>query len=131
VSLIGPRGRNLIENGDFANGTARWFIVSERIHLPWHIKNMAFNVLFDQGAVGLLLFVLLVGGTLWRLTAGHARRHPMAPFLTASLVGFLVVGAFDSLLDVPRVALAFYLVLFAGLALEEPPRETAAPLRVD
>jgi O-antigen ligase len=105
--------------------------VSERIHLPWHIKNMAFNVLFDQGAVGLLLFVLLVGGTLWRLTAGHARRHPMAPFLTASLVGFLVVGAFDSLLDVPRVALAFYLVLFAGLALEEPPRETAAPLRVD
>jgi hypothetical protein len=29
------------------------------------------------------------------------------------------------------VALAFYLVLFAGLALEEPPRETAAPLRVD
>ena len=131
VSLIGPRGRNLIENGDFANGTARWFIVSERIHLPWHIKNMAFNVLFDQGAVGLLLFVLLVGGTLWRLTAGHAHRHPMAPFLTASLVGFLVVGAFDSLLDVPRVALAFYLVLFAGLALEEPPRETAAPLRVD
>jgi len=131
VTLIGPSGRNLIENGDFGKDTARWFIVSEKIHLPWHIKNLAFNVLFDQGMIGLVLFVLLVGGTLWRLTGGHARHHPMAPFLAASLVGFLVVGAFDSLLDVPRVALAFYLILFAGLALEEPPLEAAVPLRVD
>ena len=129
VSLVGPGGRNLIENGDFGRSTARWFTVSEKIHLPWHIKNLAFNVLFDQGAIGLALFVLLVGGTLWRLTAGHVRRHPLAPFIAASLVGFVVVGAFDSLLDVPRVALSFYLVLFAGLALEEPIRESAALLR--
>jgi len=46
----------------------------------------------------------------------------MAPYFAAALVGFLVVGAFDSLLDVPRLALAFYLVLFAGLTLREPQR---------
>jgi hypothetical protein len=53
-------GRNLIENGDFGRSTARWFPVSEKIHLPWHIKSLALNVLFDQGRSG-SLFVLLVG----------------------------------------------------------------------
>jgi hypothetical protein len=127
VSLIGPQGLNLVGNGDFGNEMARWFTVSERTHLPWHIKNLVFHILFDQGVIGLVLFVLLAGGSLWRVAAGRARGHPLAPFIAASLVGFLVVGAFDSLLDVPRVALAFYLVLFAGLALAEPARGSAAP----
>ena len=122
VSLVGPRGRNLVDNGEFESGMARWFMVSEKIHLPWHIKSLPLNVLFDQGAIGLALFILLVVGTLFRLVAGRARGHALAPFIAASLVGFLVVGAFDSLLDVPRVAFAFYLVLFAGLALGEPMR---------
>jgi hypothetical protein len=127
VVLIGPDGRSLLDNGEFSRGMARWFIVSEKIHLPWHIKNLAFNVLFDQGVIGLALFTLMVGGALWRLAAGHARGHPMAPFIAAALVGFLVVGAFDSLLDVPRLALVFYLLLVAGLALEEPGPEKVAP----
>jgi hypothetical protein len=55
--------------------------------------------------------------TLWRLTAGHARDHPLAPATAAALVGFLVVGLFDSLLDMPRVAFAFYLLLGAALVL--------------
>jgi hypothetical protein len=129
VSLVGPTGPNLIDNGDFGRGMAQWFMVSEKIHLPWHIKSLPLNVLFDQGVMGLLLFVVLVGGALFRLTAGRARAHPLAPFVAASLAGFLVVGAFDSLLDVPRVAFAFYLVLFAGLALAEPARATSAPTR--
>ena len=126
VSLVGPSGRNLVDNGDFGRGMARWFMVSEKIHLPWHIKSLPLNVLFDQGVIGLVLFIVLVGGTLFRLVAGRARGHPLAPFVAASLAGFLVVGAFDSLLDVPRVAFAFYLVLFAGLALAEPARGSAS-----
>jgi O-antigen ligase len=127
VELVGPDGRGLVDNGEFSRGMARWFMVSEKIHLPWHIKNLAFNVLFDQGMIGLALFALMVGGALWRLCAGHARGHPMAPFIAAALVGFLVVGAFDSLLDVPRLALVFYLVLIAGLALEKPARLAPPP----
>jgi hypothetical protein len=121
-ALVGPDGRDLLANGEFDRGMARWFTVSERVHLPWHIKNLALHVLFDQGAIGLALFVLMVTGALWRLCVGRARAHPMAPYFAAALVGFLVVGAFDSLLDVPRLALAFYLVLFAGLTLREPQR---------
>jgi hypothetical protein len=120
VSLVGPGGTDLIANGDFGRGMARWFVVSERVHLPWHIKSLPLNVLFDQGVIGLALFALLVGGALFRVLAGRARGHPLSPFIAASVVGFLVVGAFDSLLDVPRAAFAFYLVLFAGLALGAP-----------
>ena len=117
VSLIGPDGRELLTNGNFAQDMAGWFTTSDRFHLPWHIKNLGLNVLFDQGAVGLLLFVMLTGGALFRLVAGAARRHPFSPFLAAALAGFLLVGLFDSLLDVPRLAFLFYLLTFVALAL--------------
>jgi len=122
VSLVGPDGRDLIANGDFGRGMARWFMVSEKTHLPWHIKSLPLNILFDEGLIGLALFTVLVGGTLFRLLAGRAREHPLSPFIATSIAGFLVVGAFDSLLDVPRVSFAFYLVLWAGLALGAAPR---------
>ncbi len=117
VSLIGPDGHNLIVNGDFADGMARWIPISERFHLPWHIKNLALNVLFDQGLAGLAAFGLLLVAALWRTTIGAARIHPLAPFLAASVVGLIVVGVFDSVLDVPRVAFLFYLLVLASLVL--------------
>ncbi len=120
ANLIGPDGRDSIANGDFANGTAHWFSSSDRYHLPWHIKNIALNVLFDQGVVGLGLFVLLVVGALLRVTVGRAFRHRDAPYVAAAIAGYLVVGAADSLLDVPRGAFAFYLVTMIGLMLRNP-----------
>jgi hypothetical protein len=120
VALIDSQGRAVVANGDFGNGMARWFFTSDRYHLPWHIKNLALNVLFDQGVVGLALFSALVAIALWRLAAGHASGHSLAPFLASALTGFLVVGAFDSLLDAPRAAFLFYLLLLTGLALRAP-----------
>jgi hypothetical protein len=119
VSLLGPDGDELVANGGFDDGTAHWFAISERHHLPWHAKNLALNVLIDQGVVGVLLFGLLAGGALGRLIWGGARAHPLAPYLAASLAGFLTVGVFDSLLDVPRVALLFYLLVLLTLVLPE------------
>lgn len=120
VSLVGPDGIDLIQNGRFANGTAHWFSSSDKYHLPWHIKNIVLDVLFDQGVTGLALFVLLVGGAFLRTTIGRAYRHPDAPYVAAAIGGYLVVGLFDSLLDVPRVAFAFYLVTMLGLMLRNP-----------
>ena len=117
VALIGPDGSNVLVNGDFSRDMARWMPISEKYHLPWHIKNLALDLIFDQGFVGLALFVSLLLAALARLVFGSARRHPFAPYLAAALAGFVVVGAFDSLLDVPRVAFLFYLILLTSLIL--------------
>ena len=39
----------------------------------------------------------------------------------AALLGFLIVGLFDSLLDVPRLTLLYFLVLFSTLLEPAPP----------
>jgi hypothetical protein len=129
ISLAGADGRNLLANGDFSDGMARWFFSSDRYHMPWHAKNMAVAIGFDQGLVGLGLLALLLAGALWRVAFGHARGHPLAPAIAGGLVGFVAVGMFDSLLDVPRVAFAFYLLVLIGLTLRplRPAAGTAQP----
>ncbi len=120
MRLVGPGGIDALANGDFSDRTAHWFSSSDQYHLPFHIENLAFDLLFDQGVVGLALFTLLVGGALIRTALGRARRHPDAPYVAAAIVGFVIVGAFDSLLDVPRVAFLFYFVVMLGLMLRNP-----------
>lgn len=126
MRMVGPHGVEVLANGDFSDRMAHWFSSSDKFHLPWHIKNLALDLLFDQGAVGLALFTLLVGGALVRTALGRAQRHPDAPYVAAALVGYIVVGAFDSLLDVPRVAFLFYFVVMLGLMLRNP-RATPSP----
>ncbi|MSQ69598.1 MAG: hypothetical protein EXR83_15690 [Gammaproteobacteria bacterium] len=123
IQLLGPDGRELLDNGDFSSDLQRWFFSSDRNHLPWHIKNVFMNVLFDQGGVGLLLYLAMLLAALWRVTVGTARDHPLAPGIGGGLVGFVLVGLFDSLLDVPRLAFVFYVVLLLGLTV----RQAVAP----
>lgn len=117
ISARDSGGRELLANGDFAGGMARWFFSSDRYHLPWHTNNIFVHVLFEQGSVGLVLFSALVLAALWRVSVGTARDHSMSAALFAAILGFLVVGLFDSLLDAPRVALLFYLTLLVALGL--------------
>lgn len=117
VQLIEAGGDDLLVNGDFSHGMAHWFFSSDRSHLPWHLKNVFVHVLFDQGVFGLCVFVLMLLGGLWRLSLGSARAHPLAPAIAGSLVGFVVVGLFDSLVDVPRDAFVFYFLLLQALTL--------------
>ncbi|MFI5445921.1 hypothetical protein [Polaromonas sp. UC242_47] len=108
VALTGADGRQLLANGDFSAGLAHWFFSSDRHHMHWHIKSLFMNVLFDQGLLGAALWGLLLAGALWRTSLG----------------GFAVVGLFDSLVDVPRVAWLFYLLVLVAWTL---PREPLAP----
>lgn len=122
VALTGADGLQLLNNGNFLAGMKNWVFSSDRSHLPWHIKSLYMSALFDQGLVGLTLWLLLYAAALWRLSLGQARWHPLAPALAAALVGFAVVGLFDSLLDVPRVAWLYYFLVLVSL--------TLPPLRV-
>ena len=118
LQLRGADGRSLIENPDFSQGMSHWFTSSDHNHLPWHIKSMFLNVVFDQGLLGLLLFLGLTGVALWRTSWGGSRHHPLSPSVAGAIAGFFVVGLFDSLLDVPRVAFLFYFLVL--LAMNRP-----------
>lgn len=120
IEATDSRGRDLLDNGGFDEGLARWLPSSDRHHLPWHAKNLALHLRVEQGWLGLGAFVVLLGFAVARLTGGRARRHPLAPPLLAGIVGFLVVGAFDSLLDIPRVAFAFLWLLGVAATLRAP-----------
>lgn len=126
IAMQDSQGRQLLVNGDFNREMAHWFFSSDRHHLPWHIKNAALHVLFEQGLLGLAL----LGGAyllaLARLTFGRGRDHPLAPAIVAALIGFGVVGAFDSLLDAPRIGFIFFALLLLGLGLRALPGEGVA-----
>ncbi len=129
LDLRDARGTPLLANGDFSQEMSRWFFSSDRNHLPWHMKNLGLHVLFDQGEVGLALFGAMLLLALWRTSLGQGRDHPLAPALAGSIVGFLGVGAFDSLIDAPRIAFMFYVVLAFALGLRALPGAVAEPAR--
>lgn len=126
VQLLDSRGVDLIHNGDFAQGGARWFFSSDRNHMPWHAKNMAVHLLFEQGRLGLAAMLLLSAAAAWSLLQGRARGHALAPALAGALAGFWVVAMIDSLLDMPRVATIFLLLMVVALTLPAPPPRASA-----
>ncbi|RTL42869.1 MAG: hypothetical protein EKK53_11275 [Burkholderiales bacterium] len=126
ITMQDAQGRALLQNGDFNREMARWFFSSDRHHLPWHIKNVALHVLFEQGLVGLALLIAAYLLALVRLSVGRGRDHPLAPAIVAALIGFGVVGAFDSLLDAPRIGFLFFTLLVLGLGLRALPGEGVA-----
>ena len=79
--------------------------------MAWHAKNLFLHMLFEQGAIGLALFsaVLVAGFARIIRPTMAGRRGAIA--LGAALAGFMVVGLFDSHLDVPRL-LVFASMLF-------------------
>lgn len=57
------------------------------------------------------------------LTRG-ARRHQLAAPIAGAITGFLVVGLFDSLLDIPRIATLFLVLIVVALLLRNGSRHT-------
>ena len=123
VGMQSSDGREMLMNGDFSQGLAHWYFSSDRHHLPWHAKSLWAHVLVEQGLLGLALLGVIVLTALWRLMIGGARTAPLAPALAAALIGVMTVGLVDSLLDMPRVALLFYLLV--GLSLYLPSQGAA------
>ena len=115
VRLADESGNNLLHNSGFLHGTDRWYFSSDRFHLPWHAKNLGLNLLFDQGIFGLACFALLLLYALARQARTALRGDLLSAARFASLLGFLMVGLFDSILDFPRLSLLFYLMLFIAL----------------
>ena len=86
------------------------------------------NMLSQYVSRTVMAAMLLVLSALWHLAYGSAREHPLAPCLAASICGFLAVGLFDSLLDVPRIAFLFHFLVLVAMVLRDPPPATRSPL---
>lgn len=104
-------GAELIRNGSFSYGNDYWFFSSDRNHFPWHVKNFAVNLFFEQGWLGLVAMGLLLCYVGVDLLVRALHGATDAAIYLAALAGFMVVGVFDSLLDVPRLTLLMFLVL--------------------
>ncbi len=121
LSAVDGRGVELLANGDFTQGMARWFSSSDRHHMPWHAKSLFVHVMFEQGLLGLAIGLVLAAAALWRVSLGRARSHPLAPALAGAMLGVAAVGLFDSLVDAPRLALAIQWLGLAALTLPAAP----------
>ena len=115
ISLVGADGDGLLANGDFSRGGERWFFTTDN-QLPFHIEQMWVQVLFEQGWLGLLALALGVVCALARLVQRTSRGELFSAALLSALAGLLLTGLFASVIDVARLALLFYLLLFLGLS---------------
>lgn len=114
VQLLDGNGLNLVRNGNFMAGNDFWFFAAEK-HNPWHIFNFWVHLLFDQGWLGLTVFILLFFKTVYTLCRQLPQQSIYAPILLSAFSGFMVVGFVDSPFDAPRLTLLFFLLLFFAL----------------
>jgi hypothetical protein len=115
ISIRDSSGMEQVTNGDFTSGIDNWFAYYDFNHMPWHIKNIWVHVYFETGLIGLLLFLSLIFAAL-SATARAAQTSGLAFAIFVSLTGFLAVGSFGTLIDSPRIAFLFYLLLLLGLS---------------
>lgn len=115
LRLVDARtGVDLVHNGDFERGGARWFFSSDHNHFPWHVKNFAVDLIFEMGWWGLFSFALLLLPLAVGLTERRLHGEADAGVYLAALVGLMAVGMFDTIIDVPRLTLLFALIVFAA-----------------
>ncbi len=114
VRVTDARGVALIANGNFEHGSRRWFFTSDD-HLIWRAKNMWVHQAVEMGWLGVAALAILVFGTVFPALRGIWRDGQWpAVVLLWSLLGFLVMGLFGTLIDVPWL-LTFFLIVLAYL----------------
>jgi VanZ family protein len=119
IHLVGPDGQDAVANGDFHDGTDRWFFTSDR-HLAWRTKDFYVATWFDSGALGLICVFVLIATSMG--TAGRAvsAGNPWAAPVVGGLSAMLLSGVFDNVFEAPRLALLYDLVLMLGLIVGVP-----------
>ena len=116
VSLVAPDGRELIANGDFSRGAARWLFVTDQAQ-GWHIDQLFIETFVAQGSLGLLALALLLVAAAAVLWPGMRAGRLEAVAFAAALAGLVSAGLFGSVVDAPRTGMLFYLGLLCAALL--------------
>jgi hypothetical protein len=124
VRLIGPNGTDLIANGDFAEGTDRWFFSEDNLQI-WRIENQVLMLLFEQGWFGLAVIFTALAMATRRLLRGIGRGDRRCVIILASLAGFVALWLTESPLGAPRLGFVFFLLLIWAIG---KPRRSAAEM---
>lgn len=123
VTLKDMQGNNLVHNSDFSSGMHHWFFSTDN-YLPWHVENLFLSVYFEQGWLGLLLFLALIGYAITTWLPRAWKSDSLSLTLVASFTAFIAVGTLNSWADEPRLSFLFYLLLIAGLMANGPSART-------
>ena len=116
VSLRGPGGQEVLRNGDFRDGTARWYPTDDT-HLAWAIWDEYAARMFAGGALGLTAWLVLGGAALWGAARAAVRGEMVAAGLAGAVVAVLAAGVFDDVLTSPRLGAVIYWVMLVGVGL--------------
>lgn len=120
VSLKSAGGLELLANGDFKSGMARWLFVTDQ-DLAWHIHQQQLEMYFAQGWLGLLALAILLVAMIRCMWPAVRSGDAFATALAGGLLAFLVVGLLGSTVDTARLALLFYFGALSGGLLTASP----------
>jgi hypothetical protein len=113
VRLLTADGQDLLANGDFGQGLARWLYTTD-VDPPWHIHSLPVALLFDQGWFGLLAMAGFVALGVVRGARSALQGEVLAGAAWAGLAAFMVSGSLNTLVDEPRFV--FLLLVLGWLA---------------
>ena len=98
-------GNSVLKNPDFRAGSRHWFFVSDD-HLVWRAKNSLLHLAVETGLIGTGLIVLLGVSVLFKSFNTAFRQHHWAAFIVLlSILGFIPIGMFGTLIDTPWILL--------------------------
>ena len=120
LGLFAGTGGNELRNSQFNEKGAGWFPAAHSYFLPWHIDNLYLEFLIETGIIGLTCFLAVVLLSIRRLFAAYARGNTLAPYFIASISGLMALGLVVSVVDMPRVALLFFLMLLWAWRIGSP-----------
>jgi VanZ family protein len=93
-------------------GSYPWYFTCDD-HMVWRAKNFLVHAYYEQGLLGVSAWTILVGSALWRAGRRHLGvgepmngdcRFSIESFQAVSVLGFLGVGFFGSLIDTPWIS---------------------------
>ncbi|MBC7636389.1 MAG: hypothetical protein H7251_12380, partial [Acetobacteraceae bacterium] len=114
ISLTDRQGGEHISNGDFSDGLVRWNFTDDH-HWSWRIFNQYLMTYFELGVLGVLAALVLGIAAFLGAARGMGYGDPMAACLAPALAALGVSFMFDAILEAPRLALLFYLMIGFGL----------------
>jgi hypothetical protein len=123
IHLRDADGREFLGNGDFAQGPAHW-VVTDDHHWLWRIFDQYLMTLFESGVVGLITWLLLIAAA---IRGAWMSQTPIGAAIIGGIVALLINSLFDAVLEAPRLALLYDLVLMAGLVMPAPPMRGLLP----